>query len=188
MSLMSQAFSLMFLVELGDKTQFVVLALATQYPAPTVLAGAAGATLLMELAAALAGARVGTTLPGAWGQLLAGGMFVSMGLAAFRGAALGSQVGETEPRWGPWLTVGLAVGLAELGDKTMLATMALAQTVQGWPAIWLGGTMGILAVDGLTIAARVALRPRLPGPVLTRGAGIIWGMTGVALLTMPLPR
>jgi putative Ca2+/H+ antiporter (TMEM165/GDT1 family) len=136
MSLMSQAFSLMFLAELGDKTQFVVLALATQYTAPTVLVGTAGAALLVGLASALVGARVGIALPGVWGQLLASGIFVSMGLAAFRGAALSSQVGETEPRWGPLLTVGLAVGLAELGDKTMLATMALAQTDQGWPAVW----------------------------------------------------
>jgi Ca2+/H+ antiporter, TMEM165/GDT1 family len=188
MSLMNQAFSLMFLAELGDKTQFVVLALATRYTAPTVLVGAAGTTLLVGFASALAGAHVGITLPGTWGLLLASGMFVSMGLAAFRGVALGSQVGGTEPRWSPWLTVSLAVGLAELGDKTMLATMALAQSLQGWPAIWLGGTMGILAADGLAIAARVAFWPCLPGPVLTYGAGIIWGVTGAALLAIPLQR
>lgn len=78
--------------------------------------------------------------------------------------------------------------LAELGDKTTLATMALAHTDQGWPAVWLGSTMGILAADGLTIAARVALGPHLWGFVLTYGAGIIWGVTGVAFLAMPLQR
>jgi len=51
-------------------------------------------------------------------------------------------VGETEPRWGPLLTVGLAVDLAELGDKTMLADDGAGPDRSGLAAVWLGSTMG----------------------------------------------
>ena len=76
--------------------------------------------------------------------------------------------------------------LAELGDKTMLATIALACTDQGWPAVWLGSTMRLVSADGLAIAARVALGSP-PGPVSPTGREHL-GVTGVAFLVMPLQR
>ena len=78
-------------------------------------------------------------------------------------------------------TVAIAFFLAELGDKTMLATVTLA-TDHGWFAVWLGSTIGMVAADALAIVVGQQLGARLPERTVKIGAAITFVVFGVLLI------
>ncbi|GAB3851164.1 hypothetical protein GCM10027610_077350 [Dactylosporangium cerinum] len=79
----------------------------------------------------------------------------------------------------------MAFFLAELGDKTMLATITLA-TQHGWFGTWLGSTIGMVAADALAIVAGRMLGKRLPERTIKYGAAILFVLFGAWLLVEAL--
>ena len=77
--------------------------------------------------------------------------------------------------------IGATFMLAELGDKTMLATITLA-TREGVFGTWLGSTMGMVAADALAILVGQQLGARLPERVVRIGAATLFLVFGLALL------
>ena len=78
------------------------------------------------------------------------------------------------------IAVGTAFFLAELGDKTMLATITLA-TDHGWFGTWIGSTLGMVAADALAIVVGRALGKRLPENTIRIGAAVLFFVFGVWL-------
>jgi putative Ca2+/H+ antiporter (TMEM165/GDT1 family) len=78
-------------------------------------------------------------------------------------------------------TVGVAFFIAELGDKTMLATITLA-TDHGLFGTWLGSTLGMVAADALAIVVGQQLGSRLPERVIKIGASVLFVVFGVWLI------
>jgi putative Ca2+/H+ antiporter (TMEM165/GDT1 family) len=77
--------------------------------------------------------------------------------------------------------VASAFFLAELGDKTMLATITLA-TTHGLFGTWLGSTLGMVTADALAILVGQQLGARLPERTIRIGAAILFVVFGVALI------
>ena len=75
----------------------------------------------------------------------------------------------------------MAFFLAELGDKTMLATITLA-TQYGWFGTWLGSTIGMVAADALAILVGRMLGRRLPEKAIKYGAAILFAICGLWLI------
>lgn len=171
-----------FIAEMGDKTQLVALAFATRYSVPLVLTSVLGATLLVHLVSVLLGALVRIAFPMFWVKCLAGGAFIGFGVWTLRGDTLDAHAQGVEGRWGSLVTVALTFFLAELGDKTMLATITLASQSQAFVAVWLASTLGMVLADGLAILAGTILGRQLPATLMRYGAAIIFGMTGVVTL------
>jgi Ca2+/H+ antiporter, TMEM165/GDT1 family len=71
--------------------------------------------------------------------------------------------------------------LAELGDKTMLATVALASN-HNWAGVWIGATAGLVIADGVAIAMGAVLHKRLPEHFLHGLAGVLFLLFGLWLL------
>ena len=86
-------------------------------------------------------------------QVVAGISFLVFAAWTIRGDRLDDDDRARAQRAGRWavLTVGTAFFLAELGDKTMLATITLASTEAPW-GIWLGSTAGMVVADAIAIA------------------------------------
>ena len=78
-------------------------------------------------------------------------------------------------------TVAIAFFLAELGDKTMLATVTLA-TDHGVVGTWLGSTLGMVAADALAIVVGQQLGARLPERAIRIGAAVLFFGFGIALI------
>ncbi|MGB9804067.1 TMEM165/GDT1 family protein [Desulfofundulus sp.] len=169
---------LIFLAELGDKTQLVSLTLATRFNATTVLAGIFTATLLVHVFSAALGELVGGLLPTNWIHFFAGLAFVGFGLWTLRGDNLDEEEDNRYSKLSPFWLVTITFFLAEFGDKTMLGTVTLATTHPFLP-VWIGSTLGMVLSDGLAIWVGQALGRRLPERVIKVGTACIFFIFGV---------
>ncbi len=171
-----------FIAEMGDKTQLVALAFATRYRATTVLAGVFAATLLVHLFSVGLGEVLGIALPLFWIKLLAGLAFIGFGIWTLRGDELDDEGKVAESRFGPIVTVGVTFFLAELGDKTMLATISIASQQQSFVPVWLGSTVGMVIADGLAVIVGKVLGKKLPEHLIKFGAASIFIASGIFTL------
>ncbi len=185
--------SLLFvtLAEMGDKTQLLAMAFATRFPAPTVLAAVFCATLLNHALAVGAGRLLATVIPLELVSFIAAVSFLLFGLWTIRGDTL---EGEDEKRsaLGPFFTVAVAFFIAELGDKTQLATISLAVKYSSPLAVLLGTTTGMVVADGLGISLGIVLGKRLPDTLIrlvSAGVFIGFGLIGAGtVLPVWLPQ
>jgi Ca2+/H+ antiporter, TMEM165/GDT1 family len=180
MTTLPLAFAVVFLAELGDKSQLIALSLAARRPALKVLTGLALAALVLQGLAAGLGAAVATVVPIRAVAVVAGVGFLvaaAMVLRADDDAAV-----ESPARYRSTVLLAFVTLLAaELGDKTMIATAALAARE---PAVlvWLGGTAGLVAADALAVLVGVRLFRRLHAATVRRGTALLLAVVGVVLL------
>jgi putative Ca2+/H+ antiporter (TMEM165/GDT1 family) len=170
--------AMIFVAELGDKTQLVSLALATRFNARVVLSGIFVATLLVHVFSAALGNLAGAMLPTAWVQFLSGLAFIAFGFWTLRGDTLDDDPAHQRHPRSPFLLVVTVFFLAELGDKTMLSTVTLASTGAFVP-VWLGSTVGMVISDGLAIAVGRVMGTRLPERTIKVGAALIFFAFGL---------
>ena len=181
------SFAVIFVAELGDKSQLMALAFASRYRAVVVLAGVSIATLIVHAGSVLLGSAFALALPTNIIQVAAGLAFFGFAAWTMRGDSLGEAEENRAQRSGRWavLTVGTAFFLAELGDKTMLATITLATTEEPI-GTWLGSTAGMVAADAIAIAVGAFLGTRLPERSIKIFASAAFLFFGVILLAQGL--
>jgi len=177
------SFAVIFVAELGDKSQLMALTFATRYRPWPVLIAITAATALVHLASVGIGYGLGAALPTGWISLVAGVAFLIFGAWTLRGDVLSEEEkSKAELATGSAiLAVGTAFFLAELGDKTMLATITLA-TQHGWLGTWVGSTLGMVAADALAILIGRLLGRHLPEKVIKYGAAALFAIFGVWLI------
>ena len=134
MSAFLVSFGVIFVAELGDKSQLMALAFATRYKPLPVLVAITIATAIVHLASVAIGAVVGAALPTRPINAIAALAFVVFGLWTLRGDELTSEDEERARKTtrNVLVSVGTVFFLAELGDKTMLATVTLATREGVW--------------------------------------------------------
>lgn len=178
------SFGIIFVAELGDKSQLMAMTFATRYPARTVLAAITVATALVHLFSVVLGAAIGAALPTDAISILAGFAFLAFAAWTLRGDELTEDDKERANRGtrSVFFTVGSAFFLAELGDKTMLATVTLA-TDNGLIGTWLGSTIGMVAADALAIIVGQQLGSRLPERAVKIGAAATFIAFGLVLIS-----
>ena len=176
------SFGVIFVAELGDKSQLMALTFATRFRVRDVIIGITVATAIVHLASVAIGYGLGLALPTGWINLAAAIAFVVFGLWTLRGDELSEDEEDKVNRAGKRaiIAVGTAFFLAELGDKTMLATITLA-TDHGWLGTWIGSTLGMVAADALAIVVGRALGKRLPERTIAIGAAILFFAFGIWL-------
>ncbi|WP_019632654.1 TMEM165/GDT1 family protein [Actinomadura atramentaria] len=176
-----------FVAELGDKSQLMALTFATRFRTLPVLAGITAATALVHLASVLLGAVLGVAIPQGPVSVIAGVAFLGFAAWTLRGDALDDDESRKveRARGSAVLAVGAAFFLAELGDKTMLATITLAADhggVAGLVGVWAGSTIGMVVADALAIVVGRVLGRRLPERVIRYAAAAGFVVFGLLLL------
>jgi putative Ca2+/H+ antiporter (TMEM165/GDT1 family) len=177
------SFAVIFVAELGDKSQLMALTFATRFRPWPVLIGITVATAVVHLVSVGIGYGLGAALPTGWISLVAGVAFLVFGGWTLRGDALTDvEKSKAERATGSAiLAVGGAFFLAELGDKTMLATITLA-TQHGWVGTWVGSTVGMVAADALAILVGRLLGRHLPEKIIKYGAAALFAIFGIWLI------
>jgi putative Ca2+/H+ antiporter (TMEM165/GDT1 family) len=177
--------AVIFVAELGDKSQLMAMTFAARYRARDVLIGITVATLIVHLASVWIGVFVGSTFGDnqGWINVVAGVAFLLFAAWTLRGDELTESEAEKARRatGTAILAVGIAFFLAELGDKTMLATITLA-TTEGWFGTWIGSTLGMVLADALAIWVGYLLGKRLPDRAIRYGAAAAFAVFGLLLV------
>lgn len=183
MSAFLLSFGVIFVAELGDKSQLIAMTFATRYRFWTVVGGITAATALVHLASVGLGTVVGVNLPTTLIRIAAGIAFLVFGAWTLRGDRLSQdeQAKAGRSTRSAFFAVAIAFFLAELGDKTMLATITLA-TTQGWFGTWVGSTLGMVAADALAIAIGAVLGRNLPEKAVRIGAAVLFFAFGAILI------
>ena len=179
--------SVIFVAELGDKSQLMALAFATRYRALPVLVGITAATAFVHAVSVLVGAVVGARIPTHTVAVVAGLAFLGFAAWTWRGDRLDDDEAGKADRSNRSAVIAASVAffLAELGDKTMLATITLA-TKEGAVGTWAGSTVGMVAADALAIGVGKQLGARLPEKAIRIGATTAFVVFGVILLVQGL--
>jgi putative Ca2+/H+ antiporter (TMEM165/GDT1 family) len=136
------------LAEMGDKTQLLSLVLAARFrkPWPIVL-GIFVATLLNHALAGAVGSWVTTALGPDLLRWVLGGSFIAMALWMLIPDKLDEEEGDGAPKYGVFLTTFISFFLAEMGDKTQVATVMLAARFDAWAAVVAGTTLGMMLAN-----------------------------------------
>jgi putative Ca2+/H+ antiporter (TMEM165/GDT1 family) len=177
------SFAVIFIAELGDKTQLVAMMFALRYRWWVVLSAIAAATTAVHVLSVAIGHYVGAALPTHLLGIIAGVMFVFFGLWTLRGDTLSEEEkSKTAKATAPaFFVVASAFVLAELGDKTMLATITLAAD-NDWLGVWIGSTLGMVAADGLAIIVGAVAGKHLPERAIQLGAAALFVLFGAYML------
>lgn len=171
-----------FLAELGDRSQLITMAYALRYRWWVVLTGVAIAACLVHGVTVAIGHFLGATLPSRPMAFASAIVFLIFAVWAWREG--GNDDEEVPPDQHPrfaLLTVVASFLLAELSDKTSLATVTLASE-HDWTGVWLGSTLGMVLADGLAIAAGTLLHQRLPRGLLHASAALLFLIFGLWML------
>lgn len=180
------ATAMVVLAEMGDKTQLLAMALATRFPARAVLLGVFLATIFNHALAVALGTYLGNSMNLQLVQMVAAASFILFGLWTIRGDSLDGE-DKRKTILGPVMTVAVVFFFVEMGDKTQLATIALAAKYNAPLETLLGTTAGMLIADAIGIYVGVVAGKRIPERVLKWISALIFIAFGFIGLYASVP-
>lgn len=169
------SFGVILVAELGDKSQLMAMTYALRYRWWVVLGAITVATTAVHAVSVFFGHFLGLSIPANLMSIFAGLAMLIFGLWTLRGDRLDDDESTKANRVGAsvFFAVMSAFFLAELGDKTMLATITLS-TGHNWLGVWIGSTLGMVAADALAIAIGALLGKHLPERTIAIGAAVLF--------------
>ena len=175
------SFFLVFASEMGDKTQILALILTARYKKPwVILFGVFVATVLNHALASWLGGWLSTQIsPEALKWTLAGIFFAFAAWILIPDKEDGL---DKESRFGPFVTTVITFFLAEMGDKTQLATIALGARYASPVMVTFGSTLGMMGSNALAIFLGDKLLKRIPMKWVRVFACILFVLFGVGIL------
>jgi Ca2+/H+ antiporter, TMEM165/GDT1 family len=169
------------IAEMGDRTQLLSLVLVARYRQPwPILAGILFATLANHAAAGVIGVWFGKFLSPALLDGIVGAGMLAMALWTLKP----DRLDEDAPlgRRGAFLATLVAFFVAEIGDKTQIATVALAAGYESLAAVVAGTTAGMLLANTPVVFLGKAFADRLPMSLIHRGAAALFAVLGLVFL------
>ena len=171
------------LAEMGDKTQLLALVLAARFRKPwPIVSGILVATLVNHGLAGAAGAWI-TSLVGPEAlRWILGGSFIAMAIWVLVPDQLDQRDPQSAPRLGVFGTTVIAFFLAEMGDKTQIATVMLAARYHAWLAVVAGTTLGMMLANAPVVWFGERITRRVPLKVVNVVSAAIFAGLGVTVL------
>ncbi len=170
------------LAEIGDKTQLLALLLAARFRAPlAITAGILVATVANHAAAGLLGAFAVTLFEPDTVRYLLAASFIAIGAWVLVPDRLDAKV-DPASRYGAFATTVVLFFLAEIGDKTQVATVVLAARHAALVAVVLGTTLGMLIANAPVVWAGDRFASRIPVRLVHVVAAVLFILMGIATL------
>jgi putative Ca2+/H+ antiporter (TMEM165/GDT1 family) len=174
---------LVALAEMGDKTQLLALILALRFRKPwPIVAGILVATLVNHALAGAVGAWVTTVLGPVWLRWILGLSFLAMAVWMLIPDQIDDEDADRVPRWGVFGTTVIAFFLAEMGDKTQIATVMLAAQYQSWAWVVAGTTLGMMLANAPVVWLGERMTRRIPIRLVHLVSAGIFLVLGLAVL------
>ncbi len=184
------AFGVVFVAELGDKTQLLALDFGARYSLRTVAIGLTLGYGIANIVATIVGGLLGAALPDRPIQIIGGLVFVGFAVIALRRAtSAASEPDEGEHAASVRATsttavigsIAALIAVAEMGDKTQIATATLAS--QSSPVgVWIGATLGAASSGMVGAVAGNLIGDRIPARSLQYASAALFTLFGVAML------
>lgn len=173
-----------FIAEMGDKTQLLLVAMAGKYKIPYILTGTWLATIVLNLLAVGLGAALGSYMDMRVIKFMAGMAFFWFAYAALKEDDEEEEERQLKRSLGPVLAIFGSFFLGELGDKTQLSAITLAANYAGHSLInafyvFFGCTLGLILADLIGLIVGVALKSKIPSGALNILSFIIFAVFGV---------
>ncbi len=184
------SFGVLFLAELGDKSQLMALSFALRHRWWVVLGGITAASVAVNLIAVGVGHFLSAALPTNAIAVITAVVLLAVGLWTLRETIHTEADADTEiaekdsgarSPWRVFFMVLSAFLLAELGDRTMFAIIALASN-HNWIAVWIGSVVGMVAAGGGAIALGILLGKHVPERAIAIGSGLLFLYIAAATL------
>lgn len=183
-----KAFLFIFIAEMGDKTQILVMAFATQFKVRKVIFGTFLGSFLNHGLAVLLGTYISNYIPINNIQIIAGFAFIGFSLWTLRDDDNEEENEKQRFKLGPVLTVTLAFFIGELGDKTQLTAITLA-TESVWPFVTLCGTvLGMVFTGLISIVIGKKISDKISEFAIKIIASIVFMFFGITKLYYTLPK
>lgn len=176
------SFLVVFLAELGDKTQFIVMAFTAKYRWQSVFAGMTLGIFVVHSLAVAVGSLAGQLIPVHLMTIIASCLFIGFGVWTLRGDDEEEEENVHPSRFGPLLTVAMTFIVGEMGDKTQFAAMTMAAQYESWLMVLAGAVAGMVLADSLGILAGAFLHRKLPAKkmrYLSAGIFLFFGVVGL---------
>jgi putative Ca2+/H+ antiporter (TMEM165/GDT1 family) len=169
-------------LEIGDKTQILALLLATRFQRPwPVIGGMIMAVIANHALAVGLGFEVADHIPAGWLRWAVAVMFLAM--AVWLLIPDKAELGESQMRERNAFVASLvAFFIAEMGDKTQIATIALAARYHSMLLVMIGSSIGMLLADAPVIWFGEKITRRIPGTLLHRVSAVLFAVFGVGVL------
>jgi putative Ca2+/H+ antiporter (TMEM165/GDT1 family) len=173
------------IAEIGDKTQLLSLFLVTRFDRPNerwaIIAGIVIATLVNHALSAWLGAAVAAYVPADWLRWIVAVSFIA--IAVWLLIPDGDGEGRSGVlRYGAFIATTVLFFIAEIGDKTQIATVVLAAKYEATAAVIAGTTLGMLLANVPVILAGSWLMERMPLAWARRLAFVLFFALGVITL------
>ena len=176
------SFGLMFVAELGDKTQIVILTLAARHGFKSVFLGAASAFVLLNALAVSVGVVIYELVPETALKYTVSAVFIIFGILALlprKEKTEEEEEGRLKRGHGPVITAFLLVCLMELGDKTQLSLIALTAKYSQPVFVFVGGTLALWATSLIGALVGMWLGKSIPQVWIHRASGVIFIAFGI---------
>lgn len=175
---------LVTMAEIGDKTQLLsfVLAARLRKPGP-IIAGIFAATIVNHALAGSFGVWLSTMIPAHWLPWIIGAIFIAFGFWTLIPDKLDEDDTPKDSRMGAFVTTTIAFFLAEMGDKTQLATVALgARYEEAIVSVVFGTTLGMMVANVPAVLIGQKLADQLPLNIIRKIAATLFVITGVVTI------
>lgn len=170
------------IAEMGDRTQLLALVLSAHYRRPwPILAGILCATLVNHALAGFIGAHLGHYLTPVRVDAVVGVSMIGMALWTLKPDSLAQQ-GAQPRRSGAFIATCIAFFIAEIGDKTQIAAMALGAAYPSLVSVVSGTTLGMLAANAPVVFLGNAFSSRLPLKAIHTAASLLFIGLGALFL------
>jgi len=169
--------------EIGDKTQLLAFILAARFRRPgPVIAGILVATLFNHALAGIVGGWIRTHVDPGLLRWILGASFLAIAVWALKADKLDEAEARPRSAHGVFLVTVMAFFLAEIGDKTQLATVALAARFDNLFAVVAGTTLGMLLADVPVVLAGGKASLRFPFKAVRYVSAALFAAIGIAVL------